>query len=220
VNILWARHGENVANLTRTLSHRVFDGELTDRGREQAAKLGKHLAVLDPPIGFIASSAARRAVETAAIVSGPLGIDPASIPALDQLREVNVGEFDGRSDDAAWATYDDILGAWRHGEFHRSFPGGEDLHELSERLRQGLGSVAAMAGSRRVLVVAHGANLRAALLVLAGASDPGHDLATGGVAELAIQTEPGSVQAPAIRVDLLSWGLALPNGKLRSSRDA
>ena len=28
--ILWARHGENVANLTRTFSYRVFDGDLTD----------------------------------------------------------------------------------------------------------------------------------------------------------------------------------------------
>jgi hypothetical protein len=31
VKLLWARHGENVANLTGTLSYRVFDGDLTER---------------------------------------------------------------------------------------------------------------------------------------------------------------------------------------------
>ena len=31
--ILWARHGQNVANLTKTFSYRVFDGDLTDAGR-------------------------------------------------------------------------------------------------------------------------------------------------------------------------------------------
>ena len=34
--VFWVRHGEKVANLSRTFSHRVFDGDLTDHGRGQA----------------------------------------------------------------------------------------------------------------------------------------------------------------------------------------
>jgi broad specificity phosphatase PhoE len=44
VEVLWARHGQNVANLTRTLSYRVFDGDLTQTGREQARALAGRLA--------------------------------------------------------------------------------------------------------------------------------------------------------------------------------
>jgi broad specificity phosphatase PhoE len=44
VKILWARHGENVANLTKTFSYRVFDGDLTERGKRQAAELAERLA--------------------------------------------------------------------------------------------------------------------------------------------------------------------------------
>src|SRR6202044_4087580 len=38
--VLWARHGQNVANLSQTFSYRVFDGDLTETGREQALRLG------------------------------------------------------------------------------------------------------------------------------------------------------------------------------------
>src|ERR1700733_12298478 len=41
--VLWARHGQNVANLSQTFSYRVFDGDLTETGREQALRLGAPL---------------------------------------------------------------------------------------------------------------------------------------------------------------------------------
>jgi hypothetical protein len=50
VTILWARHGENVANLTRTFSYRVFDGNLTDAGQEPALPGGSP-AARRPPRG-------------------------------------------------------------------------------------------------------------------------------------------------------------------------
>jgi hypothetical protein len=39
VLVLWARHGENEANLTRRFSHRRLDLDLTARGRAQAQRL-------------------------------------------------------------------------------------------------------------------------------------------------------------------------------------
>jgi broad specificity phosphatase PhoE len=45
VTILWARHGQNAANLTRTFSYRVYDGDLTDAGLQQARQLADHLVV-------------------------------------------------------------------------------------------------------------------------------------------------------------------------------
>jgi broad specificity phosphatase PhoE len=228
-NILWVRHGENVANLSRTLSYRGFDGELTDVGRGQARKLGERLAAGGGGrIGLIACSPLRRARETAEIVGQRLGVPVAM--ELDDLREVNVGELDGRSDAKAWETYDAVLAAWRAGDTQARFPGGENRDELCARLLRALTAVARSAvarrsralaraaegegrsrvlahneeGKGRSLVVAHGANLRAALPCLAGEPDPGADLPTGGVAELHVDL--GGL--PAVR--LVSWASAAP----------
>jgi broad specificity phosphatase PhoE len=214
-DVLWARHGENVANLTRTLSYRVFDGDLTDLGRRQARELGERLAAGGGDrIGLLACSPLRRARQTADIVGQRLGLPVAM--ELDDLREVNVGELDGRSDGQAWEIYTAVLAAWRAGDTLARFPGGENRDELCARLLRGLTVVAggAAAGPSPVLaggaaaecslVVAHGANLRAALPCLAGEPDPGADLPTGGVA--ALHLRPSGL--PVLR--LVSWPGAAP----------
>ena len=214
-NVLWARHGENVANLTRTLSYRVFDGDLTDVGRRQARELGGRLAAGGGDrIGLLACSPLRRARQTADIVGQRLGLPVAM--ELDDLREVNVGELDGRSDAEAWEIYAAVLAAWRAGDTLARFPGGENRDELCARLLRALTVVArsAVAGpplvladgavAERSLVVAHGANLRAALPCLAGEPDPGADLPTGAVA--ALHVHPGG--SPVVR--LVSWPGAAP----------
>ena len=202
-DVLWARHGENVANLTRTLSYRVFDGDLTDAGRRQARELGERLAAAGGDrIGLLPCSPLRRAWQTADIVGQRLGL-PAAME-LDDLREVNVGELDGRSDAEAWEIYAAVLAAWRAGDTLARFPGGENRDELCARLLRALTVVARSAPAERSLVVAHGANLRAALPCLAGEPDPGTDLPTGGVA--ALHVRPSGL--PALR--LVSWPGAPP----------
>jgi probable phosphoglycerate mutase len=226
-DVLWARHGENVANLTKTLSYRVFDGDLTDVGRRQARELGERLAArAADPVRLLACSPLRRARQTADIVGQRLGLPVAM--ELDDLREVNVGELDGRSDAQAWEIYTAVLAAWRAGDTQARFPGGENRDELCARLLRALTVVARGAAARpspvladsaaaegpllpaesavaeRSLIVAHGANLRAALPCLAGEPDPGTDLPTGGVA--ALHVRPSGL--PVLR--LVSWpGAAL-----------
>ena len=202
-DVLWARHGENVANLTRTLSYRIFDGDLTDVGRRQARELGERLAAgSGDPIALLACSPLRRARQTADIVGQRLGLPVAM--ELDDLREVNVGELDGRSDARAWEIYAEVLAAWHAGDTQARFPGGENRDELCARLRRALTAVARVAVAGRSLIVAHGANLRAALPCLAGEPDPGADLSTGAVAVLRIH--PGG--SPVAR--LVSWARAAP----------
>jgi probable phosphoglycerate mutase len=202
-DVLWARHGENVANLTKTLSYRVFDGDLTDVGRRQARELGESLAAGGGDrIDLLACSPLRRARQTADIVGQRLGLPVAM--ELDDLREVNVGELDGRSDAQAWEIYAAVLAAWRAGDTLARFPGGENRDELCARLLRALTVVARSAAPERALVVAHGANLRAALPCLAGEPDPGTDLPTGGVA--ALHVRPSGL--PGLR--LVSWPGAAP----------
>lgn len=195
--VLWARHGENEANLTRTFSYRVCDGDLTALGRRQAEELGERLAD-EKAVAVLASSPLRRAWQTAQIVGARLGL-PVT-PVLDELRELDVGELDGRSDDASWRCYDRVVAAWRAGDLEARFPGGENGSELHVRLSRALGLVVETAGDRTAVVVAHGAAIRAAIPQLAGTADPGNYLATGTYARL--RADAG---ADGVAVELLSW---------------
>jgi broad specificity phosphatase PhoE len=190
--VLWTRHGENHANLTRTLSHRVVDRELTVRGREQAQALAESLAgtELHPQVF---TSPLCRARETTAIVAERWGLRPV---VVEEFRETDVGDMDGRSDPTAWETYDAVFTDWRSGVADVRFPGGESLVELVARLRRGLQRVAEPDGTGARLVIAHGANIRCALPDLTGAVDPGHDLPLGRYATLA---------ATADGVRLVDW---------------
>jgi probable phosphoglycerate mutase len=107
---------------------------------------------------------------------------------LDDLREVNVGALDGRSDADAWRTYHQVLGAWQVGGTHVMFPGGEDHGELCTRLRRALLTIAYHSAGATSLVVTHGASLRAALPCLAAEPDPGADLPTSTFATLQLDS--------------------------------
>ena len=190
--VLWTRHGENHANLTRSLSHRVVDRELTERGLAQAKALADSLAdtALHP---HVFTSPLRRARETTAIVAEQWGLRPV---VIEEFRETDVGELDGRSDPTAWETYDRVFSDWRSGAAEARFPGGESLAEVVTRLRRGLARVVEPDGTGARLVIAHGANLRCALPDLTGAVDPGHDLPLGRYATLA---------ATADGIRLIEW---------------
>jgi probable phosphoglycerate mutase len=194
--VTWARHGENLANVTRTLSFLVHDKSLTERGRQQARDLAAGLAA-GPAQDRIVCSPLRRAAETAAIVAGVLGAG--GFTTDDNLREVDVGSLDGRNDARSWETYNSVLDAWRHGEYAARFPRGENCTDLAARLRAAFTAMTGP-GSDRVLVVAHGANIRAALPLLAAVPDPGHDLPTGGTARFTVSPDDAGA-----RVSLACW---------------
>jgi broad specificity phosphatase PhoE len=196
--LLWVRHGENEANLTRTLSFKTYDRDLTDRGRQQARGLAESLAGSVTVTG-IACSPLSRARQTAEIIAARLQLPLTG--EFEDLREVNVGSLDGRSDDEAWSVYTKILEAWRAGDASVRFPGGEDLHELTGRLRGVMLALAAPGAAGDVVIVAHGASIRAALPAITGTPDPGADLRTGGYAVFNVQ--PGT--PPGGSIELVSW---------------
>jgi broad specificity phosphatase PhoE len=197
--IHWARHGENVANLSGTFSYRIFDGDLTDRGIVQAQRLADRLHAASDRYGLLVCSPLRRARQTAQIVSARLGL-PVAVE-LDDLREVNVGELDGRAGDSAWRVYEATLAAWRCGRLSKRFAGGESGGELAARTRRALGSIAARAGSLDAVVIAHGASIRAAVPALTGQPDPGRDLATGDVARFSVTCGHGMT----VHIALTTW---------------
>lgn len=214
VRILYIRHGEDHAELARTFSCRAADEPLTERGREQVARLAPALRDLGWTYHHeIVSSPLRRATETAESLAAELGL---STVHDERLREIDVGHLDGRSDEKAWAVYTEIHRRWAAGEPSRRFPDGESFRQLCQRLRTGLlaagASVTNLPGVRygeaeppTILVVGHSAGLRCVLSqLIANVADayPSEDLASASVS--CFTASPAS--RPSV-LRLTGWGL-------------
>ncbi|MBN1936878.1 MAG: histidine phosphatase family protein [Anaerolineae bacterium] len=172
MQLIFARHGESVANVTREISNRGFKHGLTDLGRRQALELATRI---QSPVLEIYSSPLRRAVETAQILAKTWRV-PYEI--VDALREYDCGVLEGRADEDAWRDHVEVRRQWyeEHNLDYRS-EGGESLldiqarfvpfaHGLIEKYRDVL---------KTIVCVGHGGTYRAALpLVLTNAD---HELA-------------------------------------------
>jgi broad specificity phosphatase PhoE len=90
--LLLIRHGENDFIKTNKLAGRLPGVHLNARGQKQAEALGE--ALKDIPIRAVYSSPLERAVETAAPIASPRGLQ--IIPEPD-LMDTNVGKWQGRS---------------------------------------------------------------------------------------------------------------------------
>ena len=157
------RHGENLANITREFSYRKVDYCLTDRGVRQAEQTARYFRSLhaEQPIDAIYSSPLRRAVQTAEIIGAATGH---AVTVVEELREINCGEFDGAPPtDEMWDRHDRILQSWRGGDHDVRFPCGEDFHELRARARAALRQAVEGRAGQRIVAVAHGGIVGAAL---------------------------------------------------------
>lgn len=157
------RHGETVDNAAGIWQgHR--DTALSVRGLEQAATVAPALAALDPQV--IVSSDLQRARVTAEAVAALTGQEVRVDP---RLREVDVGQWQGRTTDEVRASDPELLAAMGRGEDVRRGHTGETMTELATRVRAGLDDVVAgLSRGRVALVVCHGVAGRAAVASLVG----------------------------------------------------
>jgi probable phosphoglycerate mutase len=143
------RHGETDWNLNRRIQGST-DIPLNDTGRAQAVRAGRLLARRSWD-GIFASPLSR-AMETASIIAGELGLAaPGPIPALV---ERNYGLAEGMTD----------------REVSRSFPGAtpvpgrESRAEVADRVMPALLGLASEHPGEHLIVVGHGAVIRTVLL--------------------------------------------------------
>jgi len=201
VTAWYIRHGHNPANQARQLSHKVIDYPLTDLGVSQATALAGQL-VRQPAPAAIYASPLRRAAQTAEIIAARTGC---RVVIIEGLRELDVGELDGRSDEEAWTVYHQVLADWRAGRHGTSFPGGEDYFQVTARLAAAMGAALSHPPGSRILIAGHGAVIRAAIPAICPATPaPASDLPNCGIAELALHLAPGGVTG-----SLKHWPLTL-----------
>jgi broad specificity phosphatase PhoE len=151
--LLLARHGETDWNRARRWQGHA-DRPLTDRGRAQAVALGDRLA--DIALDAVYSSDLRRARETAEAVALPHGLDVIELP---ELREVDVGSWEGLTRDEAEAKFPAGFRRWLAGG--TGWEDGETYAEMSRRVLADVERIATNHEGGRILIVSHGGPIRA-----------------------------------------------------------
>jgi broad specificity phosphatase PhoE len=185
--LLLARHGETDWNRERRFQGHA-DPPLNDAGREQARILAENLA--DEGIDAIYTSDLRRARETAEILAARSGSE---VVALRELREIDVGDWQGLTWPEIEARHPD--GAARWGRDGHGWDGGETYDQLRERIVAALHVIAERHPGQRVLVVGHGGTVRATRAFVEGVSvveSRGRSPAIGNCEVFRVVTEDGT----------------------------
>ncbi len=127
--LYFLRHGESEANVLHEFSNRPGKHPLTEKGRRQARALAERLS--GASIRRIYCSPVLRAVQTAEILSDQLGV---AFAVEDALREFDVGLLEGKSDQASWDLFRQLMEAWlKRGEWDRRIEGGESFVDIRDR---------------------------------------------------------------------------------------
>jgi broad specificity phosphatase PhoE len=151
--ILLARHGESDWNHSQRWQG-FADRPLTEVGRRQATELAERLEGTE--LDAIYSSDLQRARETAEIVARTNGLTVETTP---DLREVNVGSWEGLSRAEAEERFPDGYRRWLQGG--EGWDDGETYEQMSKRVLAAIHRIAKAHDRGRVLVVAHGGSIRA-----------------------------------------------------------
>lgn len=127
LRLILARHGETDWNGERRIQGSASDVPLNAAGQRQALCAGS--ALRQEPVEAIYSSPMARALQTAAAIARPRGLTVAVEPAL---KEINAGDFEGKTVDALRKPLSEFVLAYGQGEMPR-LPGGESLDDLQRR---------------------------------------------------------------------------------------
>jgi broad specificity phosphatase PhoE len=157
-NTIWLlRHGESTWNASGLVQGQAEGPLLNQAGRQQVSTASDVVSRL--PIGTIVSSDLARAQETASIVGKRLGV---AWTFDSDLRERDFGYAQGRPMrylGPEWSGVED----GRVVDADARPPGGESLHELSQRVDRFFCRLAEHQHRGDVLVVTHGGFIRVAL---------------------------------------------------------
>lgn len=197
--VFLVRHGENPANLTKEFSYLRVDYPLTEKGRIQAHQTAGWFSRF--PVDEVWSSPLRRALETAGAF---VPVHPVPVQVLEDFREMNVGDLEGRPpDEAAWGIYRQVMAQWLGGNPDFSFPGGETRRSLVERFRRGLDFITREKTGKTLVVVGHGGIFTHGVAELCGVPDPkaffSRENYNCSISELEVHRDPD------LRFVLKSW---------------
>lgn len=161
MKIYLTRHGETEWNLEKRM-HGHKNANLTQRGIEEAKKLGKSLEEIE--FDIIYSSPIQRAIDTAEYIRGD---KKTKIITHENLKELNFGKWEGMLEKDCSEKYpDQFHNIWYKPEIFEPVEGGERLQELMNRIETWFYEMIKNTEYENVLIVTHGVVNRAFYTVL------------------------------------------------------
>ncbi|MCP2164377.1 histidine phosphatase family protein [Goodfellowiella coeruleoviolacea] len=162
LRLVLVRHGETASNVRGALDSRPPGPPLTERGRQQAARLAEELAT--EPVVAVYASTALRAQQTAEPVAQR---HSTPVRVVDGVHEVQVGDLEGLADQASYDRFFAVYSAWADGDLHRPMPGGETGQQVLDRYLAVVRGITSRHADGSVVLVGHGASIRLAGMALA-----------------------------------------------------
>ena len=155
------RHGETDWNIVKRYQG-VSDIPLNPNGQLQAKAAANKLVNQVRNITAIYSSPQKRAFQTAQAVSERLGLP---IYQDDRLREINLGDWEGRLSTEIKQNDGERNWTWHHFPLAVNPPGehGESVMQVVERVSAALDEIAEKHPQETVVVVTHGFTLAVAV---------------------------------------------------------
>ncbi len=157
-----ARHGSTVVSHEDRFAG-SSDVELSERGREEAERLGRRLA--DRRFAAIYTSPMRRSVDTATRVAGPHDLDPRPSP---ELVEVDHGRWEGLTRREVESKFPQEHADWERDPFNTAPRGGTTGAVVVTRVVPFIQRIAREHAGREILAVSHKATLRLLTAILLG----------------------------------------------------
>lgn len=150
--IVFVRHGSTDSNATGVMRG-WSDDALSPLGQWQAERTAQFLRTL-PQVDCIYTSTLPRSMQTGEILAQQLGL---ALRARDDLRELNLGALEGRTERELWDYFAQQAGAERglSGMRDVTFPGGESVSNFLSRVLSALADIGQQHDGS-VLVVSHG----------------------------------------------------------------
>jgi alpha-ribazole phosphatase len=162
MRLVLVRHAE-AEESTRGRCYGSLDVGLSAHGRSQCAALARALA--SEQVVAVVTSPRVRAVETAAAIAKPHGLDVRIEP---DLRELDFGDLEGREYDEIAAALPELYAAWMRTPTEVRFPGGESYADLHARSDAAVSGLRAAHNGETVVAVTHGGVVRAVLHTILG----------------------------------------------------
>lgn len=149
------RHGETEWNLEGRIQGQK-DSSLTKLGKNQAMWLGNRLNEIN--IDMIISSSSGRAVSTAEIIRGDRDIE---IVHNDNLREINIGEWEGMLHSEIEYYYrEEQYNFWNFPHLYKPI-GGETFLQVLTRVSKEVEEIISKYQGNNILIVTHAIVLKA-----------------------------------------------------------
>ncbi|MFA5086037.1 MAG: histidine phosphatase family protein [Candidatus Paceibacterota bacterium] len=151
----FVRHGQNVHQAEHPgIIYLWPDGnppyKLSELGKEQAEKAGNELK--NEKIDIIFSSDIFRCRETAKIIADIIGYDKEKIIYDTRLRDLNWGDFGGKTKEEYWNYYEND----KESAFDKPAPNGESWNQCRQRMVNVFNEINGNFENKNIVIISHG----------------------------------------------------------------